>query len=265
MTVSTIFAVAAALGLGTTQVHAECSNAVRKPYNLSPIVYAPDQTRALGALVEVDKGLGRAVTDRRASCLPIPLRYNNPGSIQTPKGGWPNQTGKDRHGTATFATMEDGVKAFMLWVKRREAQRVDTAFKMISLYAPPDDCIGSVDKLPDGTCPNGFNDTKGYARKVSEAVRLGPNDRLPLDGSDGEKGRPTIRALLRAIMTFEVGADFCNRACDVEDAIFQRAADAIWGPVRTPAEWLLGIHRCGDPKTGPASSPRRRPIGPRLP
>lgn len=234
--VAEMLVVAVVFGLGITQVHAECCNAVRKPYNLSPTVYAPDQTRALGALVEVDKGPGRAVTDRRASCLPIALRYNNLGSIQTPKGGWPNQTGKDRHGTATFATMEDGVKTFMLWVKRREAQQVYTAFKIMSLYAPPDDCVGSLDKLPDGTCPYGFNDTKEYARKVSEAIGLGPDDRLPLDGSDGEKGRPTIRTLLRTIMTYEVGANFCNRACDVEDAIFQRSADAIWGPVRTPTK-----------------------------
>jgi hypothetical protein len=212
---------------------AQCNNAVGKVYNASPAVYAPNQTRAVGALVEVDKGRGKAVVDRRASCLPIALRYNNLGSIQTPKGGWPNQTGKDGHGTAVFNNMEDGVKAFMLWMKRREVQGTDTSYKLMSLYAPPDDCVGSLDKLPNGTCPYGFNDTKAYARKVSDAVGVGPFDRLNLDGLDGERGRPTIRALLRTIMTYEVGADFCHKMCDVEDGIFERSADAIWGPVRT--------------------------------
>jgi hypothetical protein len=199
------------LSAGSTNVVAQCHNAVQKPYNLSPSVFAPNDTRAVGVLIEVDKGRGRTVEDKRASCLPIALRYNNLGSIQTPKGGWPNQSGKDVHGTATFNTVEDGVKAFMLWIKRRDAQGVNTAYKMMSLYAPPDDCVGSLDKLPNGTCPHGFNNTLEYASKISDAVGKAPDARLTLDGSDGKMGRPTIHALLRAIMTYEVGAGFLSQ------------------------------------------------------
>ena len=68
------------------------------------------------------------------------------------------------------------------------------------LGEPPDDCIGSVDKLPNGQCPAKYplNDTLGYAHRVAAAVGALPKDDIELDGTKAT-GRRILRVLLREI------------------------------------------------------------------
>lgn len=223
--------VAVLLLISTGEAHAAivCKNPGGEVYNKSPTVFAPEAQRTVGVLIEAETG-GRAVPDTRAECLPIALRYNNIGSIQTPKGGWPNQIGKDKRNTAVFPSVKDGLRVMMIWLQRRDAEKINTAFKIMSRYAPPDDCVGSLDKLPNGTCPKGFNDTAGYAKKISGAVGLGINDKLDLNGGSCS-GRKTIRSVARTIMTYEIGAKLCHKTCDVEEGLFNSVADEVWAPV----------------------------------
>lgn len=208
-------------GVASAQAIA-CKNPGKKVYNPSPAFFAADDTRTVGLVVGGPNG-PMAVPDTRPQCLPIPVRYNNPGAIKTPKNGWPGQVGKDDKGHAIFKTVQDGTAAWVTWMKRRVARGTDTPFKIVSMYAPPTDCVGSLPKLPDGSCPipYGFNPTDKYAEGVAKAVGIGINDRLPLTGGPDDKA--VYRAIFRTMLMLEIGKAFCGTGCDVTDAVFDAA------------------------------------------
>jgi hypothetical protein len=199
----------------------------------APAIFAPDATRALGFLIEVDTPTPRRPPDLRPQCLPLPIRYNNPGALKTPQAGpWPGQVGKDTRGHAVFTHLEDGVAAWLTWLKRRIDNGTNTPFKLMSMYAPPDDCIGSVDKLPNGQCPPGFplNDTAGYARRVANVFGIGIHDKIALTPPSC-KNRQGMKAFFGEVMQVELGARFCHRKCGMQGDMFDKAADRVWGPV----------------------------------
>lgn len=208
-----------------------CRNPNRKTYNSAPRFCAPEGTRAEGISIRIDGAL-KSVPDARCGCLPIALRYNNPGNLKTPAAGpWKGQIGKDDKGHALFSTVGDGVAAWNEWLKRRyERDRLRTATQFISLYAPPGDRVGSIGVPPN--CPHGPNPTRAYAEKVAAAAGdgRGPDDPLDIDGSSCA-GRKTLAALFAQIATLEIGADFCKGPCLVDSTLFASAADAVWGPV----------------------------------
>lgn len=215
-----------------------CKNPNGKTYNKNPVFCAPDGTRGIGvSLVVNDETI--AIPDVRCSCLPIALRYNNPGVLKTPRDGWKTQlrdsAGKpvaDSKGHALFGSVEDGIAAWGEWMKRRiEKDRLSTAFQIMSLYAPPDDCVGSIGKPPD--CRFGVNPTLKYAEQVASAVNKGPDEELNLDGADAD-GRAVLYAIFSAIATFEIGADFCGSKCEISLSVFDKAMDSVWGAVRSP-------------------------------
>jgi hypothetical protein len=109
-----------------------------------------------------------------------------------------------------------------------ERDQLATAFQIMSLYAPPDDCVGSIGKPPN--CPYGINPTLEYATHVAKAVNKGPQEPLNLDGASRE-GRDSLYSLFSAISTFEIGADFCKTRCETSRAVFEKAMDSIWGRV----------------------------------
>ena len=215
-----------------------CKNPNGKTYNKNPVFCAPDGTRGIGvSLVVNDETI--TIPDVRCSCLPIALRYNNPGVLKTPRDGWKTQlrdnAGKpvaDSKGHALFGSVEDGIAAWGEWMKRRiEKDRLSTAFQIMSLYAPPDDCVGSIGKPPD--CRFGVNPTLKYAEQVASAVNKGPEEELNLDGADAD-GRAVLYAIFSAIATFEIGADFCGSRCEISLSVFDKAMDSVWGAVQNP-------------------------------
>ena len=216
----------------------DCKNPNQKTYNKKPAFCAPDGTRGAGiSLVVNDEAI--AIPDVRCSCLPIALRYNNPGVLKTPQGGWKTQmrdsAGEpiaDAKGHALFASVEDGIAAWGEWMKRRiEKGQLTTAFQIMSLYAPPDDCVGSIGKPPN--CPYGINPTLEYAERVAGAVNKGANEELNLDGADAG-GREVLYAVFSAIATFEIGSDFCKSKCKISRELFDKAMDSVWGVIVAP-------------------------------
>lgn len=211
----------------------DCRNPNQKTYNKNPVFCAPDGTRGAGIYLVVD-GDAIAIPDVRCSCLPLALRYNNPGVLKTPPQGWKRQlrdrAGKpiaDAKGHALFASVEDGIAAWGEWMKLRiEKDQLKTAFQIMSLYAPPDDCVGSIGKPPN--CPFGVNPTLEYAERVAGAVNKGATEELNLDGADAN-GRDALYAVFSAIATFEVSADFCRSKCKINRELFDKAMDSVWG------------------------------------
>jgi hypothetical protein len=222
-----------------------CTNLVKKPYNLSPRYKAPDGTRGQGITIWV-KGQLTVIPDTRPGCLPIALRYNNPGVLKTPRQGpWPGQIGKDDKSHAIFGSVEQGMAAWGLWMKRRnDSGQKHTAFSIMSMYAPPTDCVGSIGTPPN--CPFGINPTLEYASRVAAAVNKAPKDPLNLDGTDCREGREALYALFQQIATFEIGSGFCGSQdgksrglCGVDRELFDKAMDSAFGPVQHG--------RCADP------------------
>lgn len=215
-----------------------CKNPNQKTYNKNPIFCGPDGTRGVGIKLVVDDE-AVPIPDLRCACLPIALRYNNPGVLKTPPGGWKTQlrdrAGKpvaDAKGHALFGSVEDGIAAWGEWIKLRiEKDQLHTAFQIMSLYAPADDCVGSVGKPPN--CPYGVNPTLEYAERVASAVNKGPDEELNLDGARAD-GRDALYAVFSAIATFEIGADFCRSRCEVSRKVFDKAMDSVWGTVQNP-------------------------------
>jgi len=222
-----------------------CGNPVQKPYNSSPQFFAPDGTRGVGIRIWIN-GVLSPVPDTKAACLPIALRYNNPGVLKTPsKGSWPNQTSKDSKGHAVFPTVEAGITAWGLWMKKKsESGKPQTAMSIMSVYAPPNDCVGSIGTPPN--CPYGINPTAEYAARVAANVNKKPEDVLNLDGTDCKEGRDALYALFQQIASFEIGGNFCGREnnktlalCDVDRELFDKAMDTAYGPVN--------FGKCADP------------------
>ena len=223
-------AVVAMSGSGQTS---DCRNPNQKTYNKNPIFCAPDGTRGVGIYLVVDDD-ATAIPDVRCSCLPIALRYNNPGVLKTPPGGWKTQLRNnasqpvaDAKGHALFGSVEDGIAAWGEWMKLRiEKDQLSTAFQIMSLYAPPDDCVGSIGRPPN--CPYGVNPTREYAERVASAVNKGANEELNLNGADAD-GRDALYAIFSAIATFEIGADFCRSKCKISRRSFDKAMNSVWG------------------------------------
>ncbi len=228
------FALALWIIFSATSAFAQhCKNPGNIRYHPSnPQFYAPIKTRALGFLIEVDSN-PRRPPDLKPECLPLGIRYNNPGALKTPNAGpWDRQIGKDTKGHAIFPRVEDGVVAWLTWVQRRAKSGVNTPSELMSMYAPPDDCVGSVAKLPNGRCPPGFslNDTRRYAKRVAAALGVGPNDTLSLTGANCS-GRRRLKAFFSEIMVLELGRAFCNKRCGIQGRLFNRAADKVFGSV----------------------------------
>lgn len=222
-----------------------CGNPVTTPYNSSPQFFSPDGTRGVGVKIWVH-GVLVSIPDTKPACLPIALRYNNLGVLKTPsKGPWPNQTTKDGKGHAIFPTVESGITAWGLWMKKKaESGKPQTAMSLMSVYAPPDDCVGSIGSPPN--CPYGINPTAEYAARVASSVNKKPMDVLNLDGTDCKEGREALYALFQQIVSFEIGGNFCGREnkntlalCSIDRELFDKAMDAVYGPV--------DFGKCADP------------------
>lgn len=215
----------------------ECSNLVPVMYNKAPKHFSPDGTRGVGVKVWA-KGTLSEISDTRPECLPIPLRYNNLGALKTKRAGfWPGQISKDDKGHAVFSTTTGGIVAWGTWIKaKHDSGKPVTAMSLMSIYAPPTDCIGSLGIYPD--CVIGPNPTREYATRVAASVGKKPDDLLNIDGTDCKEGRDALYALFREIASFEIGGDFCGREnkrsrpiCGIDVELFDTSMDKAFGPV----------------------------------
>jgi hypothetical protein len=211
-----------------------CNNPGHQIFRKDPPISAPDATRAIGVLIRGDKGTGERIPDRRPSCLPLALRLNNPGAQKAVHA--PGQIGRDPRGHAVFDTVESGIAEVIAWIERRRVEHNDTAFLMMSRYAPPDDCLGSVGKIRSPLtgnleCPPKYplNPTREYAVSVAAAVGKGPNDHLALGRTKCPDERKAVKTFIDQIITFESGGGFCAQLCIVDAQVFDRAIVRAWG------------------------------------
>lgn len=212
-----------------------CTNLGNNIYKKEVEFKAPDENRTIGAKISLQGGFSD-IPDTKAECLPLSLRYNNPGAVQTRAAGyWPQQIGKDSKGHAIFANVEDGVAAWVLWMFTRTKENPNiSARRMMSIYAPSNDCIGTVAKLKNGKCPPGFplNPTRIYAVRVAKALDKDVDEPMLLKWNDCLEQRAGLFSTFRVIMTFEAGGNFCGQGgCSVDQKIFERAVDRIAGPI----------------------------------
>lgn len=129
------------------------------------------------------------------------IRHNNYWCIKSV--GWDGEIGKDGRGHAIFEHPSFAARAVARqlhtwWFKRG----IRTAFDIMSRYAPPDDCIGSIGKPPD--CPHGINPTEEYAKTIAASVGKTSHENLELFSADGKMNRAVGIPLIRAIARFEL-------------------------------------------------------------
>lgn len=129
------------------------------------------------------------------------IRFNNYWCIKSV--GWNGEVGHDSRGHAKFSdpvySARAAAKQMKTWWYRDERR---SAFEIMSAYAPPDDCVGSIGKPPD--CPYGINPTADYATRIADAVGKGPRENLNLFNEDGKMNRSVAISLLQAIARFEL-------------------------------------------------------------
>lgn len=195
-----------------------CNNPNHKVYNSNPSFFAPKDS--LGEHFKIwRKGKPIVIPDRKPECLPLALRYNNPGALKTPiKYMWEGQIGKDDRGHAIFQSTNYGVKAWVKWMNNKfSSDKNYSIFRIMSIYAPPDDCVGSIG-TPPSHCKYGLNPTALYAENIAKNINLEPHSRIILSKlSTGEK-KNLYYHLFTSISTFEIGPDFCGKTKDFYDA-----------------------------------------------
>lgn len=150
---------------------------------------------------------------------PLGVRYFNFGCVKTPKNKWwKGQIDYDMYGHAIFNEAKWGILAFIeVTLKQIEENKRNTPFKFISVYAPPEECIGDK-KNPDGSCKYGKNPTEKYAQKIADALGLSMDEIIILRNDEGELQAEVIAILFSAIAKFELGLDCKISVEGIKDA-----------------------------------------------
>lgn len=178
---------------------------------LSGILLVPTSGQAQeGLLVRVDGQWEPAAYTTSQLNEPgmLCIRYNNywciKGSTSNP---WVGQTGLDDRKHAIFETAEHGARAFFVVMRSYHNKHgLRTTHQIFNRYAPADDCVGSLPRDPEtNRCPEGENPTMLYARRVAEALSLGPNDDIGLFDAQGRAQLDVALALARGVVQFELG------------------------------------------------------------
>ena len=120
--------------------------------------------------------------------------------------GWVGVIGHDSDNHTAFS---DGFFAARAAVRNFRTAYVisgrKSALGIMSVYAPPDDCIGSKGGMrPDGTCIKGKNPTEQYALTVSKGISTDINADLVLFDSQGHATDALVRFLIE-MSVFELG------------------------------------------------------------
>lgn len=118
--------------------------------------------------------------------------------------GWEGGLGHDQHNHTAFASAAYGARAAARNLRTAYVKHGrKTALQIMSAYAPPEDCIGSI-RLSNGKCKFGLNPTKEYAAIVAKDITEDPNEDLQLFDSHG-KATEALVTLLKNICAYETG------------------------------------------------------------
>lgn len=138
----------------------------------------------------------------------IPWRNNNPGNLKPRrKGPWPGEVGRDRRGHIVFATLEDGVAAWMDCVLVRYRQGgFRTPSKTVARYTTVED------------------DRSGYVATIRRFTGVRDHQDLGLIQA-GQVNQPRLFALARAMFRYEHGHD------GIGNAVLEAALARLTAPV----------------------------------
>jgi len=118
--------------------------------------------------------------------------------------GWEGRLGHDQHNHTAFANAAYGARAATRNLRTAYVTHGRrTALQIMSAYAPPDDCVGSI-RLSNGKCKFGLNPTKEYAVIVAKGITEDPNADLQLFDDHG-KATEALVTLLKNICSYETG------------------------------------------------------------
>jgi len=132
------------------------------------------------------------------------MRNNNPGDLRASGINWQGATGSNE-GFVTFSDSTYGLRALALDLTNKiNGDGLTTISDIISVYAPPSE-----------------NDTETYIDNVSAQTGFEADQTLTADA-------PTIAALVRAITTQEVGAEY---SAMIPDADIQTALGMLPNPL----------------------------------
>lgn len=123
--------------------------------------------------------------------LPRGLRNNNPGNLKVSADTWLGQVGDDGV-FVRFSDLAWGVRAMGTVAAHDINRGLDTIRKYISSYAPASE-----------------NATDVYIAKVAAYTGLKPDQPIP-------KTLPALKALLKAQMTVELGAQYARMIPDAD-------------------------------------------------
>lgn len=121
--------------------------------------------------------------------------------------GWNGSVGRDSDGHTAFL---DGSMAARAVVRNFRTSYFKhgrkTAFQIMSVYAPPNDCIGSLaGTRKDGTCIQGKNPTEKYAIRVARGVSDNSDADLLLFYANGVANESNLVKFLQNMSSFEIG------------------------------------------------------------
>lgn len=130
---------------------------------------------------------------------------------------WDGQIGKDEKGHAIFQSTNYGVNAWVKWMSAKFTSGKDySIFKIISIYAPPDDCVGSIG-TPPNNCKYGLNPTSIYAEKIAKSINIKPNSIIIASKLSTDEKNKLYYSIFKSISTFEIGSDFCGSTKNLDE------------------------------------------------
>ncbi len=152
---------------------------------------------------------------------PLGIRYYNFGCVKTKqKGFWMGQIAKDKFGHAIFKAPIYGIRAMaLLNIEIIEQRKKNTLLKFFNVYAPSDDCVGSI-RDDKGNCIYGYNHPEVYAKKVGDALGIKIDVPINIRNDKGEINTKLMALLLNAVGKFETSKD-----CKIEESTIARALD----------------------------------------
>jgi hypothetical protein len=120
--------------------------------------------------------------------------------------GWEGGLGVDDDGHAAFRSGTHAARAAARNLRTAYVRRGrKSAWQIMSVYAPPDDCVGGDrNRLSNGSCRYGKNPTGTYAARVARGITDDIHGDLRLFAPDGT-ATAGLAVLLANIAAFEIG------------------------------------------------------------
>lgn len=154
------------------------------------------------------------------------IRFFNFGCFQSPKDIWQGQIGKDATHHVKFKTPVWGIRGLIKIIIKKHKRGVNTLENFFKEYAPSSDCIGSLPRLPDGTCPRGENDPLAYAKHMAKVIGIKTDEKFEYKNEDGTISIDFIQKFVSGVASMELPFKEYRIFSIPTDAI-QKALDLI--------------------------------------